>query len=131
MPAQAVLTKIHTMLTGVLLCCFVCRLDDIIKAIRKRMQGKHWRQVSRQNKKQKNRNRSTKAQTHIQLNLASSPPPQVFMALTLAETLVKNCGVELHRAMANEKFMKQMKNIVKVGERLHYTATFSALTSAP
>lgn len=49
------------------------------------------------------------------------------MALTLAETLVKNCGVELHRAMANEKFMKQMKNIVKVGERLRYTATLSTL----
>lgn len=113
MPAQAVLTKIHTMLTN--WCSpFVCRLDDIIKAIRKRMQGKHWRQVSSKNKETE---ASTNAQTHIQLNLASSPPPQVFMALTLAETLVKNCGVELHRAMANEKFMKQMKNIVKVGER--------------
>lgn len=37
-----------------------------------------------------------------------------FLVLTLVETLVQNCGIRFHRALANEKFLNQMKAVIKV-----------------
>ncbi len=38
----------------------------------------------------------------------------VHLAATLVETLVQNCGVRFHQALASDKFMEAMKNVVKV-----------------
>ncbi len=60
----------------------------------------------------------------------------VFLAATLVETLVQNCGVRFHQALACEKFMNAMKDVVKVmigavplrpGVTMHTCATSLAL----
>ena len=38
----------------------------------------------------------------------------VFLAATLVETLVQNCGVRFHQALASDKFMEEMKGVIKV-----------------
>jgi hypothetical protein len=37
-----------------------------------------------------------------------------YLTLVIVETLVKNCGSRVHRAIASERFMSQMKAVVKV-----------------
>lgn len=40
-------------------------------------------------------------------------PRVVSLALSLIETLVKNCGFPLHQEVATEKFMAQMARIAR------------------
>ena len=43
---------------------------------------------------------------------ASDMPRSVIQALTLAEALVKNCRMPVHREMASDKFMASLKKLV-------------------
>lgn len=42
-----------------------------------------------------------------------------YLTLVIVETLVKNCGPRVHRAIASERFMNQMKAVVKVSWGVH------------
>ncbi len=46
--------------------------------------------------------------------LSSSSFRVQYLVLVIVEALVKNCGPRFHRALACEKFMNQMKAVVKV-----------------
>ena len=43
--------------------------------------------------------------------LTPAPIRQVSLTLSLVESLVKNCGTRLHKAINNVAFMKEMQNV--------------------
>ena len=51
----------------------------------------------------------------LRKKLASKNFRVVFLTATLVETLVQNCGVRFHQALASERFMAELKDVVKVG----------------
>ena len=50
----------------------------------------------------------------VRKRLSSKNFRVVFLAATLAETLVQNCGRRLHQALASERFMAEMADVVRV-----------------
>jgi hypothetical protein len=51
---------------------------------------------------------------YIRKRLQSSSARTVSMALTLTETLVKNCKHKLHAAVNDEAFMKTLERVARV-----------------